>query len=156
MRYRTLRLHVYVTCLSWVYPNSRLLTLSTIVAYRIKSVSVTYVNQSSSSTTTQLLLYSVKSCGFTKGWPSHQVFCNWHWKTCGLFNDSVSLATRSFRHLSLSTPEDFRLHLIVIKFSICGRMKDVLREKVRSFGEQNASHLSVSLQTYGQSGLRRL
>ena len=32
----------------------------------------------------------------------------------------------------------------------------MLREKVRPFGEQNASHLSVSLQTYGQSGLRRL
>ena len=32
----------------------------------------------------------------------------------------------------------------------------MLREKVRSFGEQNASHLSVSLQTHGQSGLRRL
>jgi len=33
-------------------------------------------------------------------------------------------------------------------------MKDVLREKVRSFWEQNASHLSVGLQTHGLSGLR--
>lgn len=35
-------------------------------------------------------------------------------------------------------------------------MKDVLREKVYSFWEQNASHLSVSLSTYGISGPRRL
>jgi len=33
-------------------------------------------------------------------------------------------------------------------------MKDVLQEKVRSFGEQNASHLSVSLSTYDTSGPR--
>jgi len=33
-------------------------------------------------------------------------------------------------------------------------MKDVLREKVRFFWKQNASHLSVSLSTYGTSGIR--
>lgn len=35
-------------------------------------------------------------------------------------------------------------------------MKDVLREKIHSFGEQNTSHLSVSLSTYGISGPRLL
>lgn len=33
-------------------------------------------------------------------------------------------------------------------------MKDVLREKVYTFGVQNASHLSASLQANGQLGLR--
>jgi hypothetical protein len=53
-------------------------------------------------------------------------------------------------------PKTCACHLIVIKYSSCGRMKDVLREKFRSFGEQNASHLSVNLQVHGLSGLRRL
>ena len=35
-------------------------------------------------------------------------------------------------------------------------MKDVLREKFYTFGVQNASHLSVSLSTYGTSGIRQL
>ena len=35
-------------------------------------------------------------------------------------------------------------------------MKDVLREKFYTFGVQNASHLSVSLSTYGKLGPRRL
>lgn len=38
--------------------------------------------------------------------------------------------------------------------AICRRMKDVLREKVHSFWERNASHLSVNPPVDGQSGLR--
>jgi len=39
-------------------------------------------------------------------------------------------------------PKTFASLLIVNK-SDCGKMKDVLREKVRFFWKQNASHLSV-------------
>jgi len=44
----------------------------------------------------------------------------------------------------------------LIKISICGKMDDVLREKVRSFWEQNASHHPVNLPVHGRSGPRGL
>ncbi len=57
----------------------------------------------------------------------------------------------TFRYQRLKT---FACLSIVIVVAKCGFRKDVLQEKVRSFGERNASHLSVSLSTYGMSGQR--
>lgn len=119
-------------------------------------VSVGYLSEPLFSlTTTQLLLYSVKPCEFTKGRPSHQVFDNWHQETCGLPMTSLVYWLEVLDTFRCQRPKNFCSLLCLYK-SNYGKMKDVLREKFRFFWKQNASHLSVSLSTYGTSGIRLL
>ena len=108
---------------------------------------------------TQPLLYSLESCELTKGWPSHEVFRDWRKGTCGPLTTSLVRWLEVLDTFQSQRPKTFANCITLITYrciiiAIYGRMKDVLREKFRSFGEQNASHLSVNPPVHGHSGLR--
>jgi len=82
-------------------------------------VSVGYLSEPLFSlTTTQLLLYSVKPCEFTKGRPSHQVFDNWHQETCGLPMTSLVYWLEVLDTFRCQRPKNFCSLLVLVKVTM--------------------------------------